>query len=76
LNVKRADFKEKDLESFQAAASHHQKKLRESAVSMGHEIYHEQPADFVERVDRQWYAWQKGLSASSIRRRTRSSTAR
>ncbi len=76
LNAKHADFNEKDLESFQAAASHHQKKLRERAVSLGRQIFHEQPAEFVERVDKQWDLWQKGLSASSMRRRTRSSTAR
>ncbi len=76
LNAKRADFEEKDLESFKAAASRHQKKLRVRAVSLGRRIYHEQPAEFVERVDKQWDLWQKGLSASSMRRRTRSSTAR
>ena len=76
LNAKHADFKPKDLESFLTAAGHHQKKLRERAASLGHEIYHETAADFIERVDKQWDIWQKGLSASSIRRRTRSSTAR
>lgn len=73
LEATHADFKPKDLESFQMAASHHQKRLRENAISLGHEIYREKPADFIRRVDKQWDLWQKGLSASSIRRRTRSS---
>jgi CHAD domain-containing protein len=75
LGAKHAEFKPKDLESFQTAAGHHQKRLRENAVSLGHEIYHEKPEDFIERVDKQWDLWQKGLSASSIRRRTRNSKA-
>ena len=76
LNARRGDFNPKDLESFKAAACHHQKKLRERAVSLGHKIYREPPADFVGHVNKLWDIWQKGLSASSMRRRTRSSMAR
>jgi CHAD domain-containing protein len=75
LDAKHADFKPKDLESFQTAASHHQKKLRERAVYLGRKIYNEKPADFIVRIDKRWDVWQKGLSASSKQRRTRSSKA-
>jgi CHAD domain-containing protein len=75
LEAKHTDFKPKDLESFQAAASHHQKRLRERAVYLGRKIYDEKPADFILRVDKRWDVWLKGLSASSKQRRTRSSKA-
>ena len=74
MNTKRADFKPNRLELFQSAADIIRRCLRERAVFLGDAIYRERPRDFLERVSKQWDAWQKGLSVSSMQRRRRSSS--
>ncbi len=54
-----AKYRKHDIASFVELADHHQKKLRESAASLGKEIYEEKPTDFVKRVGKGWSTWQK-----------------
>jgi len=76
LNSTRAEYDPKDLESFETAAGHHQKELRQRAAVLGREIYHERPADFVQRVGKRWNTWQKRPLTSSERKHSHSSMAR
>jgi CHAD domain-containing protein len=59
LQAPGAKYRKQDIDSFVELAGDHQKKLRESAASLGEEIYDEKPGTFVKRVGKRWSVWQK-----------------